>query len=547
MKKLLFLFCFLTTSIYTFAQDFDWVKQSTSVNNFTSHSIFSIEESDQDFYIAGDFWTDISFDNVNFSIQSDVADGFILKINSIGDALSFWHFESSGYVRINKILKNSISGSLIATGYYNNDLTFENNYWESEYFSNGFIMSIEEDGSIEWISNFEGQNEVSSGSGDGLAVDKEGNIYVGIEAFGNVEIDDQLFEFEPETSGIIIAKFSSQGVLLTTNDWKGISFEGIIDITELIIDDSNDLVIVGAASGDIEIQEVNYSFSPTTTQPFIIKIDTDLNLQWLKTYSSNRCHILDILIDGNDMVLSMQYNDFLQIENETLTGSGSWGDMAIISLDVNANLNWAKNFTLTENGGTIGVYGNSINEWNNTYYIGGMYQGDVIHEGEVILDNVEGISYQYPFLLTLSKSGEVESIIDFIGSNGIGAISDINSTETTLIFGGAFSQHLLVNETVLSAPNSALFYAGLSNEINNINQTDINEYISIHPTISENSINIISKLAFNKLEIISSNGTLLKEISSTETLIDIRDLQSGMYYLSIETELGTITKAFIKL
>ena len=526
----------------------DWLKNSTSNGFNTTHSFKTSTQHNDDFYFAGDFWRDLTIDGLSIEIGSESANGFILKMDESGTASGLWPFKSSNYVRINAIEVNPVSGSLIATGYYRENLIYNNQVWNATFYANGFVMSINPDGTLDWIKQIEPQDESSVTGGAGLTIDDEGNIFVEIGATGNVNIDDQSFQFDASRPGVIIAKFNVNGELIITDIWKSQTFEGGICINDMAIDNDNQLIIVGCALGTNEIADSNYVFSNVSYQPIIIKQDNDLNLKWLKTYQSMRSIVLDVHLDENDLVLSLQYNDLIIVDENYLYGSGSWGDMAIISLDENAELNWVKNFPLSENGGNYGVYGLSITGWNDQYFIGGMYQGDVVHEGSLILNNSQsGSSYQYPFILSLSKEGEITSAYDFVGSDEPGLISTISANESHLLFGGDFSGRIAIGDSSVSTINSALFYGALTTTMTGIEVIeDKNDLFEIYPTLSSDYLHIKTESEIRKISLISSMGMLLNEFSGDNRVIDVNDLTAGFYYLSADIDGKMVSAKFIK-
>ena len=551
MKKIK-LFTYLICSCFSlslFAQELDWLKNSTSVSNFTTHSFYCSTQHNNDFYFAGDFWPDLTIDGVNIEVGLDTGNGFIIKMDESGTSSGLWHFESNNYVRISKMEVNPVSGNLIVVGSYRENLNYNNDSWEALFYGNGFIMSIFPDGTLDWMREIEGQTETSGGGGNGIAIDQDGNIYIGMTAYGTVIIDNQSFTFEPETSGAIIAKFNIDGDLLLADTWKSETFEGGLGILNMVMDANEDLVIVGSASGAMVIGDSTYLFSEETEQCYLLKQDKDLNVQWFKTYGGTSSQFRDVYADETDLILSLQYYGAINVDGEQLTGSNSWGDMAILSLNENAELQWVKNFTLSTNGGISGVYGVSISAWLDQYYIGGMYQGDVVHDGVTILDNGPGVaSYQYPFILSLSKEGELTSAYDFVGSTESSRISTISASNSHLFFGGDFSGQVSMGDSSVNTINSALFYGALATELSAIDQLkDNNHLIEVYPSLASDYLNIKTEASLDKITLASSVGVVLKAFSKEDRVIDISELSAGHYYLLTSVDGARVVSRFVKV
>lgn len=72
--------------------------------------------------------------------------------------------------------------------------------------------------------------------------------------------------------------------------------------------------------------------------------------------------------------------------------------------------------------------------------------------------------------------------------------------------------------------------------------------ITVYPNPANNILNINSLSAIKSVKFIDINGRIIKEIISHEinSQINISDLNSGIYFISIETENGTTTEKLIK-
>ncbi len=536
MLKIKNLLCVLISLIFLSAnaQELDWLKSSTSDDVFTSHSFYTSTKHDGYFYHAGDFWKDLTIDNFHIDILGDNGNGFIIQMDETGLTSGLWALQSENYVRINKIEANPVSGTIIATGNFRNNLVFDDQEWTAPFYSNGFIMSIRPDGTLDWIQEMVPQDETSFAFGEGLAIDEFGDIYVAIESRGSVEIDDTIFDLEGE-SGALFVKMNKDGDVMNSQMWKNLSYEGFTDILDIAVDEDNHLIIGGGISGAIEIADSLYLFPEDAVQSFLIKEDDNLNMLWFKRYNGvGGSSVLDIHADGKDLVLSLQYNTSIDIDGTILDGTGSWGETAIVYLDENANLQWVRNITLTEFSGTSGVYGFSICEWLDQYYIAGMYQNDVVIDGEIILDNTSsGASYQYPFILSLDKEGELTSAYDFVGSNEPGKIKTLSANNSHLTFGGDFSGQVSIEGSSVSTINSALFYGALKTEATSIEIVNpSNDYFSIYPTVTADFLNIEMEKQLDGLSLISVDGSVLKTLSGETQMLDISDLAAGVYFIN---------------
>lgn len=547
-KKLpLFLIlCFLFTK-HSFSQNLAWLSTSNTSNNNGNYSLYGSDYINGSFFHCGDFWKDVIIEGVSFTAENNTPDGFILQTNKDGDAINFMHFKSKEYVRINDIVINEKTGSIIATGNYNENMSYDGQQWSSDYLTVGFIMSLKEDGDLEWIQFVEPTNNVSFGIGQSIAVDEDGNIYVGIDAGGIVSIDETEYAFGEETNGAIIVKMNQDGDVLQGIDWQNNSFEGFIDITSLAFNGDGDLLIGGSATGEVNFGGTPHTFSSVTTECFIIKQDSNLDVLKFITYPSFRCHILDIYTNENTTYLSIQYNQSIKIADETYTGSGSWGDMAIVSLNNQEGVNWVRNFKLTANEGINGVYGLDITEWKNEIFIGGLYQGDVELNDEIILDNtINGSYYQYPFLISLTPEGDLQSVHDFKGNTYAGTMRCVTASSTHLSIAGTYIGDLVLGDTLVSSSTEAIYMGAFNDPLSQVNQVASDEFVRIMPSLTSDFVTIASSLAVDKIQVYNMQGALVLEVKGDVEKIDVQHWQAGNYTMTIFLDNQLIHKRFVK-
>lgn len=84
----------------------------------------------------------------------------------------------------------------------------------------------------------------------------------------------------------------------------------------------------------------------------------------------------------------------------------------------------------------------------------------------------------------------------------------------------------------------------------NMISTDITEYVdkhlSIFPNPVSNQLTIVSSQAINKVEIIDLTGKLIKTFKENTGILDVSDLNSGIYFIKLIADEETITKKFVK-
>lgn len=515
---------------HTIAQEIEWLEKSTSNDMFTTHRFYSDTNDGTHFYFAGDFWKDIIFDGLSIQIEDDLADSFILKLDNKGNASSLWHFASQEYVRINSINYNNSSSSLIITGYYRQDMTYNGTRYTGQDFT-GFIMSLTPEGEVEWMNEFLPVGS-SYAVGSMLISDEFGNNYAGISAGGIVDINGVEFDMGQDAGGIILLKYDQNGNLLKTNSWTNLEPFNNINIGNIDIDNNGDLVFGGSFSGTLQTSDTIISVNDT--QPMLVKMDQDLNTVWLKVYQAIRGSVEDFYVDGSDIIASFNYNTSLEIDGNFYEGTGTWAETVIARLDGSGKLKWAKNFTLTENSGNSSIVANEITKWLDHYYIAGMYQADAEYEDQLILNNNDsGSTYQYAYLLSLDEDGELLEVHDFVGSRNPSRITNISSIDSHLVFAGNFSGTIAIEGNILNTVNSTLFHGGLKDPETSFYEIEKVAAVQLYPNPSSERINIYSESIYNKIELLNSEGRVLNQWHAETRSIPVNELPSGSYFLKL--------------
>lgn len=230
---------------------------------------------------------------------------------------------------------------------------------------------ISPSGSLLWFKKFNYTGPDSTNEfGNGLAVDNNGNVYAGVNSWGNAAT----------ISFSHILKYDASGNLLWSTEVKTGGNEFLNCLT---LDDAGNVYVIGRSGGDA----------------FISKINSDGDSVW--TY-----------IDNNNY----EYYEVVY-KNNTLyvTGTGS-----IISFSTSGNLNWEA----IPSSFLAGDYGNAlfVDESNNVYTTG-LKSGSptqfstikVSSNGSVVWEKfISGGSFPYGYAVTSDDAGNVYSagIID---------------------------------------------------------------------------------------------------------------------------------------
>jgi len=94
--------------------------------------------------------------------------------------------------------------------------------------------------------------------------------------------------------------------------------------------------------------------------------------------------------------------------------------------------------------------------------------------------------------------------------------------------------------------NATLWLADQSNAVNKINK---NTFVEVYPNPADNFLNFMSETKISEIKILNIIGKqmFVKEVNSKQAKIDIRNFESGIYFIEIKTDHGKqVSKLVIK-
>ncbi len=537
------------------SQSLEFLDKSTSEDIFTTHDFHASTYHDGFFYLAGEFWKDISFQNFSLSLPAGVDDekhAFILKLNDVGQVEDLWHFESDSYVRINQMEVDPSTNMLTIVGQFRESLVYQDTSLNTDYGGEGFIMNMDLNGGLNWTKSLHTKSPTSFSSAEGMALDQSGNIFVGFEIFGEVELDGELFIVDESMSGALITKLTPEGMVLQSQQWFGNMFENIIDITDVLVNSDNALIVTGGFSGEMKVGETMIGSESPYIQAFVMQQSNQLEMNWAKQYEGSNSLVNCATFYEDRLMLSVQYRDYFKFDDQEITGSGSWGDLALLEIDDDGQASLFQHLMLNQNGGSKGVYGIDLIPYRDMLYVGGMYQGAVESEEGIVLENPGNSSFQLAFILAIDDQGAIQDIYNFHGSIGPSRIRTLASSASRLLFSGEFFTQIALEGEILQTTNSTLFYGAFYDAI----------FSHVDPTVANSTycIEKYSPLVYQELffqshesiqgiRLMDASGNTLRSLSSSKLLhpyIDVSHLPTGIYFAQVRCDQGIETFKFVK-
>lgn len=113
------------------------------------------------------------------------------------------------------------------------------------------------------------------------------------------------------------------------------------------------------------------------------------------------------------------------------------------------------------------------------------------------------------------------------------------------------------NPTDLIVANNLLFFSADNGSAGNelwrykdpllsVSEIDLENIISLYPNPTSDSFSIKSNSNINSIEILDITGKKIKTFINSSNKFDVEDLVSGVYFVRIKTDKGTVTKKLIK-
>jgi hypothetical protein len=294
-------------------------------------------------YVTGHYQsTDANFSGTKLVNRGDY-DIFVAKYDRNGALKWIKTAGGKGYDYGHAIAVDGM-GDVIITGAVVGDAEFGDVKFPNEPGSHIFCAKYHTDGTLVWAKVATGR---ASGSGHGITVDRQGNIYIGGMSGGSGQFGDKLL-VTPKGSSAVVAKLSPQGdVLWITQQFgePGCLFHGITCDRQGRV----------WASGMFKGRAVLGTETFTTTgdkdsDAFLCHFDTDGKLLWSCIGQGPAVDYgLGVATDGHgNSFLTGEFTDAFKLGGEELHSRGST-DVYVAKFDEKGALRW-----ITQAGGDKG-------------------------------------------------------------------------------------------------------------------------------------------------------------------------------------------------
>jgi hypothetical protein len=456
---------------------------------------------------VGSNWSSYASDTINLNpdsagvdihITNGRGDAFVEKLDANGNFVWAKTFGSADNDGANDVWVDA-AGNVYVLGWFQDTVDFDPGVGTDIRISNGntdiYLLKLDANGDFLWVKTLGGS---SADYAPSFATDVSGNLYLTGYFQDTIDFDSGTgtnIHISNGANDAFVLKLDNNGDFVWVTTWGGNGSDASYYIA---LDTAENLYLTGQFRDTVDFDSgagTDIHVSNGGADVFVQKLDANGNFVWAKTFgATNQWDYstgITVLSDGG-LYISGRFQDTLDFDPSNGTdihsSTGSF-DIFISKFDINGNFLWVLPL------GGIPSSGNGFQD-----------------EAYGITSDSKGYIY---------STGYFHGTLDFDPSSG----TDIN-TGSLDVFVLKFKD----NGTVLT----------------NITTELVNKDVTIYPNPSSNILSINSNgINIMEVRVVDVNGRFLKRLNGTDRL-DISDLATGLYILSIKTSKGLINKRFVK-
>jgi hypothetical protein len=561
MKKVFTILAALFVSANTSvqAQEWHWAKSGKGSSYDVGASICS--DANGNTYVTGSFssstFTFGSTTLTNADITGNTGDAFIVKYTPNGNVL--WAKSIGGISNdIGTKICIDISGNVYITGNFESStIVVDTIVLTNPNYRAAFIVKYTPDGNVLWAKSNFGLNFISAES---VCTDTNSNVYVTGEYSGiSINFESTILN-NADTTGysvdIYIMKYDPDGNFMWAKSFGGLNSDYSTNINN---DSQGNIFVTGYfKSSAITFDTttlLNSDISENYFDIFIVKYNPEGVLLWANSaggakddnsYSISTDSIGNAYITGNFRSNSATFGTTI-LTNADNTGNTS--DIFIAKYTSDGNILWANSA-----GSILNELCTSIcSDTSGNFYITGNFKSNSVTFGTTTLINEGAVDI---FIVKYNLDGDVIWAISKGNSNeDFGREIYADNEDNVFVTGGFYSPTITFGTTTLTNGSNSgntgdMFIAKYSGVSTGLNEAFTNNQLKISPNPTNSSITLTMPSLKNSTVSITTLtgtevGTYTTQNTSTQT-IDISHLASGVYFVSLKSEEGMVTKKIIK-
>ncbi len=539
-----------------------WAEQFQEDSSSMERKIIASDDSGN-VYLTGNFSGTVNFGDTTLTSTGD-SDIYVAKVDTSGTILWAESFEATEEFTtcFTRGIATDSAGNIYTTGMFLGTVAFGSITLTSDY-SDVFVVKQDAAGTVLWASKFVSQGP--NFSTEGIAVDKQGNIYTvgsfgGLTAiFGDITLARYSVGSYPGLlQDTFVVKQNTSGEVLWAKNFgaSGNSSHNFVYSRGGIVTDAEDnIYITGEFRLNADFDGVILEGS--NVDAFITKMDASGEVIWAKGFgggSPENLYMsfgLDTTVDAmGNVYITGQFSGDLDIGITTLTSytvteQGAQvpiGSIFVLKTDSSGNVLWGKAFIATADA-NVGFGRGIVADASDNIYVTGSF-GSTIDLGTTTLTSEGNADV---FVLKMNNSGTVVWAESF-GSTGADSGAGVTTgTEEEIYVAGIFQGTVAFGDTTLTAiGNQDVFLMKLSPEENLLVEQNKHEQWKVYPNPVKDILSVEFPTAVQEstLEVLNLLGQKVMEFdltSGTESL-DVSGLRPGVYLLKINDNVIKIKK-----
>jgi hypothetical protein len=508
-------------------------------------------------YVIGYFAGTVDFDPsaavVSFSTTGG-DDIFIAKFDASGNFLWAKQLGGTGYDYGSGIVTDA-SGNIHAICDFQGTVDFDPGAGTANLSSSGdhdiAIIKLDANGNFIWVKQLGG---AGYDRGYSIALDAVGNVYGAGHFASTCDFDPGTNSYNLTALGntdAFIVKLDASGNFLWAKHLGGTNTEQVVSIA---CDTSANIYATGGFKGTVDFDPGSGTYNLTTSgfqDVFAAKFDAAGNFIWAKQFvGTNNNFVESIKTSKNGHVyVAGSFTGIADfdpgIDTNNLTSNGS-ADIAIVKLDAAGNFIWARHMGGPDYDAAISI---ACDAYDNVYSVG-MFNGTADFDPGAAIFNYTSLGAHDIFISKLDASGNFVWAVQLGGDkNDIGGsitTDNLGNIYTTGYFASTVDFDPQANMLNLTASGfSDIFIHKMSPQDLGMIASASNKAFTVFPNPTKGIFTIRHQFDEDiPFVICDITGKVLTRglLTSKETSIDLSNLQQGIYLVSIEQQIISITK-----
>lgn len=558
MKKISSLLAIVSSSLlFAQAPTWNWVKQSTGAINEAFACVTT--DANGNVFAGGSIISETADFGLGQVTTNGSADYSIVKYAGAGTPLWMRTGGGTGNEVVYHVATDANGAAYALVRFESTSVTFGNitlDYTPGSALGNSIplasdvaLVKYDTNGTVLWAKKIGGAERESS---TGISVDNSGNVYVSAFSESNSVTSGNLSISVGANNyvGAFLTKFDSSGNALWVKRFGNDNIYDGCRLSGLVFDDLGNFYLTGGFTSEtftLGLTTYTNAF-PGGYESFIVKLDPSGNIIEQKLLQGTVDDTFGGVVKIQNELFIPFYVKLFQISNSatysfdgvnysttTSTGGLLKLDLDLQFMALTPNINAPS--TVFTDGATLYLAGNFFEPTSTfgDYTVTNTNSSTTVPTGDI-------------FIANMNTSGEFLWAKSAGGMGSDDALGFAIDTDGNIFAAGYFNSTSCAFDNLTISNSSQDYYvdaflAKLNSAI--LSNSDLNrETVKLYPNPTQNEVHIETVNLLKKVTISDVNGRILD--TQFEKTVNLTNLKTGIYFLTIETETGTSSHKIIK-